>query len=270
MNVREFGAFVELQGYTKHGLVPISHISKHGVENVADVLSVGDSVWVKVISLGLPEGMDDHATEAELKPHMRDIKLTVSLKYVSQSTGEDLDKNEVQLMLDSKPRGAGGHFVRPKMVIDAVLPTVCTKCHGKGHLAFECYGNAAGYELLPNDDDERSATTGNATTAAAAPSARHASTSSTTSSRENDRPKKNSSGRSSGSALPDDITSIEQARALLAQEAERKAKRKRKKEERKRKRDTDRKEGKRHKRHKRHHHHSSSDDDSSGGSGSDR
>jgi hypothetical protein len=151
---------------------------------------------------------------------------------VSQSDGTDLDKNEVQLMIDSKPRAAN-HVARQRMTIDAVLPTTCTKCGGKGHLAFECYGNTAAYQLLPDDEPHASSMTHSA-----APSIPQQTATTTSSS--------SSSSKRSQSTLPSDITTIEQARALLAQEAERKAKHKLRKEEKKRKRvDKDK-----------HHHHS--------------
>lgn len=40
-----------MEGFRRHGLVHISQISRERVENVGDVVSVGDRVYVKVIKI---------------------------------------------------------------------------------------------------------------------------------------------------------------------------------------------------------------------------
>lgn len=42
----DYGAFVQMQGFHKHGLVHKSQASRHFTEKISDVVEVGDSVWV--------------------------------------------------------------------------------------------------------------------------------------------------------------------------------------------------------------------------------
>jgi len=51
VKVEPFGAFVQVPGYRKQGLVHVSHMADFRVENVDDVCNIGDEVWVKVISV---------------------------------------------------------------------------------------------------------------------------------------------------------------------------------------------------------------------------
>ncbi len=73
VKVVDFGAFVNFLG-SRDGLVHISELSPQRVAKVADVVSQGDSVKVKVI------GFDDRG------------KVKLSMKQVDQATGEDLTK----------------------------------------------------------------------------------------------------------------------------------------------------------------------------------
>lgn len=43
----DFGAFVQLPGFKKHGLVHKTQASKHFTEHISDVVAIGDQVWVK-------------------------------------------------------------------------------------------------------------------------------------------------------------------------------------------------------------------------------
>eukprot|EP00967_Tisochrysis_lutea_P026612 scaffold30714_cov29-Tisochrysis_lutea.AAC.2 len=72
VSLRPFGAFVALDGYHKHGLIHISQLAKHRVENVEAVVSEGQAVKVKVLPGDNPE------------------KISLSLRQVDQLTGEDL------------------------------------------------------------------------------------------------------------------------------------------------------------------------------------
>ena len=75
VKVVDFGAFVNFFG-PKDGLVHISQISREKVGRVADVLSEGQEVKVKLL------GFDDRG------------KTKLSMKIVDQETGEDLSKKE--------------------------------------------------------------------------------------------------------------------------------------------------------------------------------
>jgi len=74
-NIVEFGAFVQLPGFQRHGLVHVSQMAKFHVTNASDNVATGDKVWVKVIGIG--EGN----------------KISLSMRVVDQQTGTDLDPN---------------------------------------------------------------------------------------------------------------------------------------------------------------------------------
>ncbi|MGH0137056.1 UNVERIFIED_CONTAM: hypothetical protein FKN15_028226, partial [Acipenser sinensis] len=64
------------------GLVHRTHMSSCRVENPAEIVDVGEKVWVKVIG----KEMQDEK-----------VKLSLSMKAVNQGTGKDLDPNNVIL-----------------------------------------------------------------------------------------------------------------------------------------------------------------------------
>jgi polyribonucleotide nucleotidyltransferase len=74
--IMDFGAFVTFMG-TTDGLVHISEINNERVENVTDVLSEGQEVYVKLV--GLERG-----------------KFKLSMRVVNQETGEDLDPDNAE------------------------------------------------------------------------------------------------------------------------------------------------------------------------------
>ena len=49
--IETFGAFMELSGTRFQGLCHISQIAKDRIENPAEVVSIGDDVYVKVIKI---------------------------------------------------------------------------------------------------------------------------------------------------------------------------------------------------------------------------
>lgn len=79
-----YGCFVEIDGYTRHGLVHISQLAGRRVDRVEDVVSSGDRVWVKVVNI-----VED--------------KISLSLRDVEQDSGKDLNPSN-----DEPARG--GHF----------------------------------------------------------------------------------------------------------------------------------------------------------------
>ena len=48
MKIEAFGAFVEMAGTRFQGLVHISQLAKDRVENISEVVTVNDEVFVKV------------------------------------------------------------------------------------------------------------------------------------------------------------------------------------------------------------------------------
>uniref|UniRef100_A0A6B2LGH8 CCHC-type domain-containing protein n=1 Tax=Arcella intermedia TaxID=1963864 RepID=A0A6B2LGH8_9EUKA len=135
--MKEFGIFVKLPGFSKHGLIHVSQISNHRVqtEEIPNIVAMNEKVWVKVIQVG----MDDHGNE----------RLSLSMKYVRQSDGEDLDPNNVKLTMEQqRNKPASVHHKPHPFEMDAVLDTVCKRCGGKGHFAAECF-HIKGEEVHP-------------------------------------------------------------------------------------------------------------------------
>ncbi|KAG0006844.1 Nucleolar protein of 40 kDa [Modicella reniformis] len=139
VRIEDFGAFIQIPGFKKHGLVHKTQASKHFTEHISDVVAVGDHVWVKVTSL-------------------QDDKIALSMKYVSQSDGTDLDSNLVQLTgAEDKKRVHGGFVDKGPISIEdggILRGTVCKKCGASGHLATECFSGGEKFELLAEDDDD--------------------------------------------------------------------------------------------------------------------
>jgi len=70
-NTKDFGAFVELLGFKREGLVHISQMASSQVRSVNDVVSRGQQVKVKVLSIS-------------------DRRIALSMKEVDQQSGKDL------------------------------------------------------------------------------------------------------------------------------------------------------------------------------------
>src|SRR5205085_1911035 len=87
VKVMDFGAFVNFFG-AKDGLVHISHLASQRVQKTSDVVKEGDKVKVKLL------GFDDRG------------KVRLSMKYVDQQTGEDLESK--QKSEREQPREAAG------------------------------------------------------------------------------------------------------------------------------------------------------------------
>ena len=92
MKIETFGAFVELSGTKFQGLVHISQMAKDRVENVSEVVSVGDDVFVKVIKIEENVGGESKS------------RISLSMKYCSQTDGTDRDPNGFEAETDEKRR----------------------------------------------------------------------------------------------------------------------------------------------------------------------
>lgn len=94
--IAPYGAFIKLpQPYENYsGLVHISQLCDARVEQVQDVVSAEDSVFVKVLEVQHEEPSDIREG-ADWRPPR--VKLKLSMKYVDQNDGRDLDpSNEHQ------------------------------------------------------------------------------------------------------------------------------------------------------------------------------
>eukprot|EP01095_Lingulamoeba_sp_RSL-Kostka_P011836 TRINITY_DN45_c0_g1_i4.p1 TRINITY_DN45_c0_g1~~TRINITY_DN45_c0_g1_i4.p1 ORF type:complete len:287 (-),score=88.53 TRINITY_DN45_c0_g1_i4:159-1019(-) len=141
--IMPFGCFVKMKGIYQNGLVHISQICNERVDNIHDLLSEGDKVVVKVITI------DGN-------------KIGLSMKYVDQSSEKDLDPNNIKLEMNQKPKSNFQRIEKRKLKLEAVLENVCSRCGSTGHLSFECYSSSnqgneneessKKYELISQDE----------------------------------------------------------------------------------------------------------------------
>lgn len=109
------------------------------VDDVSEILQRGDQVWCKVVNI------DD------------DGKIGLSMKFVNQGNGKDLDPNGVEWQRsEQKKKSMGDKPGKRAIELQAVLNTTCTQCGTKGHLASDCFATPDGkkYELLPEIEDD--------------------------------------------------------------------------------------------------------------------
>ncbi|VDN09804.1 unnamed protein product [Dibothriocephalus latus] len=116
VSVKDFGAFVTIEGSTRQGLVHRSQISNHRIDDASEVLEVGEEVFCKIIS-------DE------------DGKIGLSMKFVNQTSGDDKDPNNVLAAQQAKRRSGPGREQVP-IRLEAELNTLCTRCKGKGRWTF--------------------------------------------------------------------------------------------------------------------------------------
>lgn len=141
-SVTTYGAFVKITGYRKQGLVHKSEMSACRVENPAEIVDVGESVWIKVIGR---EIKDDK------------VKLSFSMKAVNQGTGRDLDPNNVTAEQDERRRRQFRDHTGQKITLEAVLNTTCKKCGCRGHFAKDCFSTPGlQYSLVPEEEEPAS------------------------------------------------------------------------------------------------------------------
>jgi len=139
--IQSFGAFVQMEGYQRHGLVHISQISNYRTDDINEVLSIGEAVWVKVLNI----------TDSE----NGDKRISLSMKSVNQGDGADNDPNNVQYML-TQQKAKKVPQERKRIQLDSILPTTCSKCNCYGHLSSECksFNTGTKYELLSSGDEK--------------------------------------------------------------------------------------------------------------------
>uniref|UniRef100_A0A8C5IP03 Zinc finger CCHC domain-containing protein 17 n=1 Tax=Junco hyemalis TaxID=40217 RepID=A0A8C5IP03_JUNHY len=174
--VTDYGAFIKIPGCRKQGLVHRSHMSSCPVDKPAEMLDVGDKVWVKLIgrevtlikikcpgcSLTLLGSLLTLCSLCALQMKDDKLKLSLSMKVVHQGTGKDLDPNNVSLEQDERKKRSFRDYTSQKITLEAVLNTVCKKCGCKGHFAKECFMQPGGtkYSLIPEEEEEEGAAAG--------------------------------------------------------------------------------------------------------------
>ncbi|XP_033322554.2 zinc finger CCHC domain-containing protein 17 isoform X1 [Megalopta genalis] len=137
-SVQNYGAFIRIPGCASQGLLHRSQVSNARVDDVAQVLQKGERVWCKIISMG------------------DDGKIGLSMKYVNQGNGTDLDPNGVELQRDAQKKKSFGKYEHKAIHLEAVLNTTCTKCGTAGHLSNDCFMSPDGkkYDLIPEIEEE--------------------------------------------------------------------------------------------------------------------
>ncbi|VDM61265.1 unnamed protein product [Angiostrongylus costaricensis] len=123
VSIQSFGAFIQLEGIRQQtqGLCHISQLRNERVNAVADVLTRGQHVKVKVLKV---EGG----------------KISLSLKEVDQATGEDLNPQEAQLLSDAigvnDLRNPEAPWSNPENsnVLGSVAPNTSILCSGKSRV----------------------------------------------------------------------------------------------------------------------------------------
>ncbi|XP_062869599.1 nucleolar protein of 40 kDa isoform X1 [Trichomycterus rosablanca] len=144
-SVTEYGAFVKIPGYRKHGLVHKNDMSASRVDKPAEMVDVGEKVWIKVIGR---EITDDK------------VKLAFSMKSVNQGTGRDLDPNNVMAEQDARRRRHFRDHTNQKITLEAVLNTTCKKCGCTGHFAKDCFSQPGlQYSLVPEEEEQQTSET---------------------------------------------------------------------------------------------------------------
>ncbi|XP_066589487.1 zinc finger CCHC domain-containing protein 17-like isoform X2 [Prorops nasuta] len=133
VSVQDYGAFIRIPECSQQGLVHKSQISNSHIDKVADILQKHDKIWCKIISI------DDQG------------KIGLSMKYVNQGNGQDLDPNGVSLQMDLQRKKSVVTHSKKVIKFEAILNTTCKKCGTHGHLSTDCFMAPGGkkYELIP-------------------------------------------------------------------------------------------------------------------------
>jgi predicted RNA-binding protein with RPS1 domain len=94
VKIEKYGAFCSLLGTRYQGLIHISQLYDTRVENVADVVSVNDMVWVKVLQV---EEQQQEPEQDSFSRHPR-LRIKLSMKDVSQDgSRQDLGRQREQV-----------------------------------------------------------------------------------------------------------------------------------------------------------------------------
>jgi len=121
-NIQSFGAFVQMEGFSKHGLVHVSQMADFRVEDPNTVVNKGDQVWVKVMNID------------------EDGKIALSMRYCDQSNGKDLDADH-ELAKEEQKRGKPMPKERKPLQLEAIVNTVCSRCGRHGHIKADCWND---------------------------------------------------------------------------------------------------------------------------------
>jgi len=85
-----FGAFARLENGIE-GLIHVSELSKERVQKPEEVLSVGDKVWAKVISID----SNERKIGLSLREYQRDQEAAITAGYASSGSKENVSLGDV-------------------------------------------------------------------------------------------------------------------------------------------------------------------------------
>jgi predicted RNA-binding protein with RPS1 domain len=134
VKIAAFGAFVSFEGYRKNGLVHISQMMDYKVDSVEDVVEMGSTVWVKVISA--------------------EDKLSLSMKYCDQGSGKDLDPQNERAITEVRKAGTEWR-PKTKITLEAIVNADCQRCGAHGHTTQDCFApEGVRYDNLSDSDEK--------------------------------------------------------------------------------------------------------------------
>lgn len=145
-NIHSYGAFAALEGFGRDGLIHVSQLADHRVEDPAQVVGPDQQVWVKVVALdtdtqGRPKISLSMKVGGRCAPHGARAPITrrssaAPSQLVDQATGEDKDPLNERANGPGGRRGDGGGaggeggrdlLARQPIQLGAVLNTVCSR-----------------------------------------------------------------------------------------------------------------------------------------------
>ncbi len=134
--IKDFGVFATLESNGWEGLIHISQLCDRHVDSPDEVVSRGMRVWVKI-----SEVADDETKKDK-------FRISMTMKYVDQSNGKDLDPTNEDLIEDLQGN-------RPTGAQRRLHVNVAMKISEHGGSANQQYGSDnKKYEMIPSDDDE--------------------------------------------------------------------------------------------------------------------
>jgi len=103
VSIQSYGIFVNIPGYYKQGLVHISEMSNFKIDKPEDITEIDQEVWVKVISI-----------------NEENKKVNLSMKYVTQREGNDIDPNNVLLLQSQQQKNNNLNPLNQKNLLNLV------------------------------------------------------------------------------------------------------------------------------------------------------
>lgn len=102
VRIESYGAFCALMGTRWQGLIHISQLYESRVEQVEDVVSLNDRVWVKILEVEEQQGSDDRRPRLRIKLSMKDVSQDGSRQDLGrQREQKEMLKTQLESNLNS-------------------------------------------------------------------------------------------------------------------------------------------------------------------------